>query len=132
MPDPAAAASAIICHGDKVLFVRSTRTREWWAFPGGKSEAGESQDRTAMREAMEEVGLDIEITGYVGTYAAGHGADRFEIACFAATAASSHLKVDADEILEARWCTLSEGLDLNLVSTAREALARFSGLPCGA
>src|SRR5512139_3425828 len=92
-----AAASAVILHGGKILFVRSTRTGERWAFPGGKSEQGETPEATARREAMEEVGLEIELTGRLGVFVVGQGDGRFEITCFAASAAGSSLVIDPVE-----------------------------------
>lgn len=34
-----------------------------WEFPGGKCEANETPRACAMREAREEVGIEIEVTG---------------------------------------------------------------------
>ena len=120
------AASALIVHDDRILFVRSTRTRQHWAFPGGRSEKGETSEQTAIREVMEEVGLPIEVISELGRYIIGPSG--FEITCFTATARTTELKIDANEILEARWCTLDEALQLNLVSTVREALLVFEKL----
>jgi 8-oxo-dGTP diphosphatase len=117
------AASALVVCGDQILLVRSTRTRDMWAFPGGKSEPGETPWQTAFREVNEEVGLDIQLAAELGTYVTGSG---FRIVCYVATTASRDLTVDADEILEARWCNLRDGLSLNLISTVREALEEFS------
>ena len=123
MTGPTPAASALIAYGDRILFVRSTRTQERWAFPGGRREEGETAEQNAVREVMEEVGLPITVTRELGKYVIS--ASGFEIACFAATAASMDLKLDANEILEARWCTVDEALQLDLISTVREALLEF-------
>lgn len=39
-----------------------------WGLPGGKMEDDEEIELTAVREAKEETGLDIELTGIVGVY----------------------------------------------------------------
>jgi ADP-ribose pyrophosphatase YjhB (NUDIX family) len=39
-----------------------------WCLPGGAIEAGESLVEAAKREALEETGVEVEITGIVGIY----------------------------------------------------------------
>ncbi len=39
-----------------------------WAVPGGAMDLGESLVTTAVRETMEETGIDCEVTGLVGIY----------------------------------------------------------------
>lgn len=126
MPELTPAASALIVHGDQILFVRSTRTKQLWAFPGGKSEQGETPKETAAREVREETGLSINVQKELGRYVMG--ASGFEIICFTATAQTMKLKIDPGEILEARWCTFDEALQLDLVSTVRDALIEFGKL----
>ena len=58
--------SIIINKDDEFLFVR--RKRDWhkeahnkWEFAGGKIEFGEEPNKTAVREAKEETGFDVEV-----------------------------------------------------------------------
>lgn len=59
-------ASAIIRNGDKILFHHNTK-KDHYALPGGRVMAGEDSEKTVIREIKEEIGQEIEITGYIGT-----------------------------------------------------------------
>lgn len=52
---------------DEILLIRRTDNGNW-AVPGGGMDAGESITDTAVREALEETGINCEITGLVGIY----------------------------------------------------------------
>jgi ADP-ribose pyrophosphatase YjhB (NUDIX family) len=55
-----------------------------WTFPGGFVERGERAEATAEREALEESGVEIEVTDIVGLYTYEHQIPA--IAVFAARA----------------------------------------------
>ena len=61
-------AAAVIRRGDKILATQRGYGpyKDWWEFPGGKIEAGETPQQALVREIREE--LDTEIT--VGSLAA--------------------------------------------------------------
>jgi 8-oxo-dGTP diphosphatase len=55
-----------IARGDRVLFLRrgpGVFLAGRWELPGGTAEPGESFEATAAREAAEETGLRVRITG---------------------------------------------------------------------
>ncbi|HET6483516.1 MAG TPA: NUDIX domain-containing protein [Actinoplanes sp.] len=51
----------------EVLLIRRSDNGNW-ALPGGAMDIGESLPQTAVRETLEETGIQVEITGLVGIY----------------------------------------------------------------
>lgn len=53
----------IIIDQDKVLLIgaRDNDDKMFWSFPKGHQEDGETDEETALRETLEEVGLEVEI-----------------------------------------------------------------------
>jgi 8-oxo-dGTP pyrophosphatase MutT (NUDIX family) len=51
----------------RVLLIQRSDNGDW-ALPGGGHDLGERIAETAVREAKEETGLDVEVTGIVGLY----------------------------------------------------------------
>lgn len=52
---------------DRILLLhRNTPKRVQWEIPGGKQDEGETLDQVAVRELLEELGVDIEIVRRLG------------------------------------------------------------------
>ncbi len=68
--NPKPSASALIVNDDAVLLVQRANDpwRGGWDIPGGFCNPAEHPEATAIREAKEEVGLDIEIVGFLGIW----------------------------------------------------------------
>ena len=64
------AATIPVDQDGRVLLTRRSiePSRGKWTFPGGFVEWGEAVDRAAVRETMEETGLDVELDGILGVY----------------------------------------------------------------
>jgi ADP-ribose pyrophosphatase YjhB (NUDIX family) len=52
---------------DSILLIRRSDNGNW-AVPGGAIDLGESVAQAAVRETLEESGIECEITGIVGIY----------------------------------------------------------------
>lgn len=97
---------AIIVDGGKVLMIRR-RQREGklsWAFPGGGIEAGETAEQAAVRETLEEVGLEVKAVQVIGARIhPDTGADMTYVAC--ELVGGEARVADADELAEVAWLT---------------------------
>ncbi|HZM76719.1 MAG TPA: NUDIX domain-containing protein [Candidatus Limnocylindrales bacterium] len=74
--DPAAPAAnsvvpsanvVVVNDSVEILMIRRS-DNDNWALPGGAMDLGESLPAAAVRETVEETGVQIEITGLVGIY----------------------------------------------------------------
>jgi 8-oxo-dGTP diphosphatase len=65
---PLAAADAIIEVGDKIVLIERANPPAGYAIPGGFMDLGESAEQTAIREAKEETGLDVELVDLLALY----------------------------------------------------------------
>ena len=63
-------AGVLIMRDGKLLLLRRSTDPwlGWWDIPGGFCDEEEHPRDAARREAKEEVGLDVEITGFVGMW----------------------------------------------------------------
>ena len=68
-PSPVAGAIPVEPDGRIWLLKRGFAPSEGlWTYPGGFVDLGESVEDAARREAREELGIDLELTGLVGVY----------------------------------------------------------------
>jgi 8-oxo-dGTP diphosphatase len=103
-------SAAIIVHEDRVLMVRR-RIKEGqlsWQFPAGGIEAGETAEEAAVRETLEETGLEVKAVRLIG-HLASHpksGREMFYTAC-EPVSGEAHV-ADAEELAEVAWVAHSE------------------------
>jgi 8-oxo-dGTP diphosphatase len=124
---PATAVALFNSGGELLLLHRKDNDK--WTMPGGTLDFGESLTHCAIREVLEETGLQIRITGLIGTYTDPHiliaysdGEVRQEFTfVYAAEIESGELKID-DESKEARWVPLSSAVELPLAESQRRRL----------
>jgi 8-oxo-dGTP pyrophosphatase MutT (NUDIX family) len=64
---PIAGVGVVVLRGDQVLMIRRGREPRMgqWSIPGGKQEVGETWRETAVREVLEETGVEIDVIGIV-------------------------------------------------------------------
>ncbi|HWU07576.1 MAG TPA: NUDIX domain-containing protein [Streptomyces sp.] len=126
------AASAVVTDDRGRILLQRRRDNDLWALPGGGMEFTDSLPGTAVREVKEETGLDVEITGLVGTYTDpkhitaytdGEVRRQFNV-CFTARITSGQLEI-SDESTELRFVP-PEGIEqLPMHHTQRFRLQHF-------
>lgn len=126
------AASAVVTDEEGRILLQRRRDNDLWALPGGRMEMTDSLPGTAVREVKEETGLDVEITGLVGTYTAprhviaytdGEVRRQFNV-CFTARVVGGQLAI-SDESTELRFVLLEELDELPMHHTQRLRLSHF-------
>lgn len=102
----------IIIKNDKVLLVYE-KNRNFWGFPKGHMEDGESEIQTALREVKEEVGLDVQIDiskRYTLNYIINNEIDKTSI-FYIATPINENIVMQESEIENIKWCNFDEALN---------------------
>ncbi|MFF6955343.1 NUDIX domain-containing protein [Streptomyces sp. NPDC008317] len=126
------AASAVVTDEQGRILLQRRRDNGLWALPGGGMEMTDSLPGTAVREVKEETGLDVEITGLVGTYTDprhviaytdGEVRRQFNV-CFTARVTGGELAV-SDESTEVRFVAAGEVDELPMHHTQRLRVGHF-------
>ncbi|RKJ39158.1 NUDIX domain-containing protein [Acutalibacter sp. 1XD8-33] len=121
---------AVICREDgdfpRVLVIRHQNGGHW-AFPKGHVEKGESEEETALREIREETGLKVKMdTGFRQTVTFSPKPQVMkDVVYFGAKPTGGTLKRQEEEVLEARWATFGEALELVTFENDRTVLREF-------
>ncbi|MDQ0942088.1 NUDIX domain-containing protein [Streptomyces sp. V1I1] len=126
------AASADVTDETGRILLQRRRDNELWALPGGGIDMSDSLPGTAVREVKEETGLDVEITGLVGTYtdprhviAYTDGEVRRQSnVCFTARVVGGRLAI-SDESTELRFVSPEELEALPMHHTQRLRIQHF-------
>ena len=93
---------AVVRKDGKLLLAKNARsTTGFWSLIAGFVEPGETFEECVKREVMEEVGIEVEVDGYLGSQPWPFP-DQLMLG-FAARWKSGELKPDGDEIAEAGW-----------------------------
>ncbi|MFD3947010.1 NUDIX domain-containing protein [Streptomyces sp. NPDC058579] len=126
------AASAVVTDEQGHILLQRRRDNELWALPGGGMDLTDSLPGTAVREVKEETGLDVEVTGLVGTYtdpkhiiaySDGEVRRQFNV-CFTARIVGGELAI-SDESSELQFVPPDELGQLPMHHTQRLRLHHF-------
>jgi len=137
-PDaPVVGVGAIIIEGDRVVLVRRGHAplAGEWSIPGGVLEVGETLRQAAVREALEETGLRVEVGELLGVYdrVLRDGDERvryhYVLIDFLCRRIAGEFAA-ADDAAEARWFSRGEVAGLGLAEDTAEVI-RLGFEKCG-
>jgi ADP-ribose pyrophosphatase YjhB (NUDIX family) len=129
---PKLGVNIAIIQEDKILLTERTDF-EVWCLPGGEVDPGESLAQAARREALEETGLDVELTRLVGVYSRpGWLYGGMHVVLFAARVTGGELKVQESEVLRAGYFRTDEIPEALLFGHRQRILDALDGTGGGA
>ena len=85
--------------------------KDWWEFPGGKMEPGESQEQALVREIKEELDARIEVGRLIRTVEFDYPEFHLTMHCYRCSVISGGLVLKEHEA--ARWLTAETIDDVN-------------------
>ena len=105
--------AALIVKDDKVFATQRGYGdyKDWWEFPGGKVEAGETPEEALAREIREELAADISVGEYLTTVEYEYPEFHLSMACYWCSVREGHLTLLEHEA--ARWLPLNDLRQVN-------------------
>lgn len=100
--------AAIICKEDKIFATQRGygEWQDWWEFPGGKMEVGETPEEALVREIREELSAEINVGELLTTVEYDYPKFHLTMHCFLCTLVGEALHLNEHEA--ARWLTKDE------------------------
>lgn len=100
--------AAIICRSGEIFATQRGygEWKDWWEFPGGKVEPGETYDEALKREIREELDTEIDIHNRLTTVEYDYPSFHLTMHCYICSVISGHLMLREHE--DARWLPVGE------------------------
>ena len=100
--------AAIIRKEDKIFATQRGYGdwKDWWEFPGGKMEPGETPEEALKREIKEELSADISVEEFLTTVEYDYPAFHLTMHCYLCTLLDEAMHLNEHEA--ARWLSKAE------------------------
>ena len=97
--------AAIIRKGGKIFATQRGygEWKDWWEFPGGKMEPGETPEEALKREINEELSADISVDEFLCTVEYDYSTFHLTMHCYLCSLLTDALHLNEHEA--ARWLT---------------------------
>ena len=119
--------AAVICEGNRIFATQRGygEWKDWWEFPGGKMEVGETPEEALVREIREELSAEISVDEFLCTVEYDYPAFHLKMHCYLCSLVTEALHLNEHEA--ARWLTKDE---LNSVKWLPADVELISHLRC--
>ena len=97
--------------------------KDWWEFPGGKIEPGETPKEALKREIREELAAEIEVGDFLTTVEYDYPEFHLSMDCFWCRVLEGELKLLEHEA--ARWLSLDDLLQVKWLPADLEVIGRI-------
>ena len=127
------ASNVIIVNDKNEILLQQRSDTLPWGLPGGLMEIEDSIENCAIREAKEELGIDVELTGFVGVFTnpmmRWRVSDKAKVICFSFTAkiVSGSVKVSDDESVGFGYFSQDNLPQIHAVDNMEAIQAYFAG-----
>jgi len=120
--------AAIILHEGKIFVTQRGYGdwKDWWEFPGGKMEPGESQQAALVREIREELATEISVGEKLCTVEYDYPKFHLTMHCFLCSVVSGELSLLEHE--DARWLSRDELDSVKWLPADLDVVARLKCL----
>ena len=100
--------AAVILHEGRILATQRGygEWKDWWEFPGGKMEAGETPEEALVREILEELSTEISVDEFLCTVEYDYPKFSLTMHCYLCSLVTEALHLNEHEA--AKWLTLDE------------------------
>ena len=97
--------------------------KDWWEFPGGKMEAGETPEEALKREIWEELETRIVVEQFVQTVEWDYPQFHLTMHCYLCRVASGHLELKEHEA--AKWLSKDELESVNWLPADKDIVRKL-------
>ena len=100
--------AAIICKEDQIFATQRGygEWKDWWEFPGGKMEAGETPEEALVMEIREELSTEISVDEFLCTVEYDYPQFHLSMHCYICSLLTESLHLNEHEA--ARWLKNNE------------------------
>lgn len=98
--------------------------KDWWEFPGGKVETGETAEEALKREIREELDTEISVDEFLMTVEYDYPEFHLSMDCFLCSVVSGNLTLLEHEA--AKWLPLTDPLQVRWLPSDIEVVEKLA------